>query len=68
MGLVYTVAGKGGITKKDLQRVATEHDFTWTDKEIADMIHCFDSDGDGKVSIPSSFKKKNNFLQLFSSY
>jgi Ca2+-binding EF-hand superfamily protein len=35
---------------RDLRRVAIAHDFTWTDKELADMIHCFDGDGDGKVS------------------
>ncbi|XP_030488883.2 uncharacterized protein LOC115705629 [Cannabis sativa] len=42
---------KGGITIKDLERVATAHDFTWTDNELADMIRCFDSDGDGKLSL-----------------
>lgn len=46
-----TEAGKGSITKRDLQRVATEHDFSWSDEEMAAMIHCFDSDGDGKVGI-----------------
>ena len=30
--------------------MAAIHDFTWTDKELADMIQCFDSDKDGKVS------------------
>ncbi|OVA03102.1 EF-hand domain [Macleaya cordata] len=49
----FDEAGKGNITKKDLQRVATAHDFIWTDKEMADMIHSFDSDGDGKVSVTS---------------
>ncbi|CAK9188398.1 unnamed protein product [Ilex paraguariensis] len=43
--------GKGSITLRDLQRVAAAHDFTWTNKEIADMIYCFDSDGDGKLSL-----------------
>ncbi|KAF7844871.1 RNA polymerase-associated protein LEO1-like [Senna tora] len=43
-------AGKGSVSIRDLQRVATAHDFTWTDKELADMIRYFDSDGDGKLS------------------
>ena len=38
-----------GISVRDLERVAIAHDFTWTDKELADMIRCFDSDDDGKV-------------------
>ncbi|CAK7347865.1 unnamed protein product [Dovyalis caffra] len=41
-------AGRGAITMRDLRRVAITHDFTWTDQELADMIHCFDGDGDGK--------------------
>ncbi|KAJ6400365.1 hypothetical protein OIU84_015919 [Salix udensis] len=45
----FDEAGKGAITKRDLRRVANAHDFTWTDKELADMIHCFDGDGDGKA-------------------
>ncbi|KAI6706561.1 hypothetical protein NL676_009523 [Syzygium grande] len=44
-------AGKGGITVHDLAKVADAHDFTWTDMELANMIHCFDSDGDGKLSL-----------------
>lgn len=43
-------AGKGSITLRDLQKMAASHDFSWTDKELADMIRCFDSDRDGKVS------------------
>lgn len=31
--------------------MATAHDFTWSDKELADMVNCFDSDGDKKVAI-----------------
>lgn len=45
-----------GISVRDLERVANQHDFTWTDEELADMIRCFDSDGDGKV---------NDFFLLF---
>ncbi|KAG5538635.1 hypothetical protein RHGRI_019258 [Rhododendron griersonianum] len=52
----FDEAGKGGITLRDLQRVAAAHDFTWTDKEMADMIYCFDSDGDGKLSL-DDFRK-----------
>lgn len=51
----HAEAGKGGITLRDLQRMAYTHDFTWSDKEMADMIHCFDSDGDGKVNTGTSF-------------
>lgn len=47
---------KGGITVRDLERVAIAHDFTWTDKELADMIRCFDSDGDGKVGCQHHFQ------------
>uniref|UniRef100_A0A7C8ZZ59 EF-hand domain-containing protein n=1 Tax=Opuntia streptacantha TaxID=393608 RepID=A0A7C8ZZ59_OPUST len=43
--------GKGTITLRDLQRMASVHDFTWTDKELADMIRCFDSDKDGKLTL-----------------
>ncbi|XP_057534201.1 caltractin-like [Amaranthus tricolor] len=43
--------GKGSITLRDLQRMAASHDFTWTDKELADMIQCFDSDKDGKLTL-----------------
>ncbi|XP_010264258.1 PREDICTED: centrin-1-like [Nelumbo nucifera] len=52
----FDEAGKGNISFKDLRRVAVSHDFTWTDKEIADMIHTFDSDGDGKLSL-EDFRK-----------
>ncbi|XP_026410655.1 uncharacterized protein LOC113305879 [Papaver somniferum] len=52
----FDEAGKGSITKRDLQRVATEHDFSWSDEEMAAMIHCFDSDGDGKLSL-EDFRK-----------
>ena len=31
--------------------MATAHDFTWSDRELADMINCFDSDGDRKVGL-----------------
>lgn len=44
-------AGKGTLNVRDIQRAATAHDFLWTDKELVDMIRCFDSDGDGKVRI-----------------
>ncbi|KAB1225272.1 hypothetical protein CJ030_MR1G028179 [Morella rubra] len=42
---------KGGITMRDIKRFAIAHDFTWTEKELADMVHCFDSDRDGKLSL-----------------
>jgi Ca2+-binding EF-hand superfamily protein len=46
---------------RDIERVAMAHDFVWTEKELADMIRCFDSDGDGKVS---SFYFWDFFLQF----
>ncbi|KAL2251510.1 UNVERIFIED_CONTAM: hypothetical protein Sindi_2273300 [Sesamum indicum] len=46
----FDETGKGGITLRDVERLAIAHDFTWSEKEIAEMIRCFDSDGDGKVS------------------
>lgn len=44
-----TESGRGSITLRDVARLAAVHDFTWNEKEMADMIYCFDSDGDGKV-------------------
>ncbi|XP_047338965.1 uncharacterized protein LOC124942490 [Impatiens glandulifera] len=52
----FDEAGKGSINVRDLRRLAIAHDFTWTDKEMADMIHCFDSNGDGKLSL-DDFRK-----------
>ncbi|KAA3475374.1 caltractin ICL1b isoform X1 [Gossypium australe] len=46
----FDEAGKGSISMRDLRRVAIAHDFMWTDKDLAEMIQCFDTDGDGKVS------------------
>ncbi|URE02757.1 hypothetical protein MUK42_20159 [Musa troglodytarum] len=43
--------GKGYITQQDLQKMAIAHDFSWTKSEIFNMIHCFDGDGDGKLSL-----------------
>lgn len=34
--------------------MAAVHDFTWSVKELEDMINCFDSDGDAKVSFLDS--------------
>ncbi|CAH2069082.1 unnamed protein product [Thlaspi arvense] len=44
-------AGKGFITLRDVAKMATVHDFTWTDEELQDMIRCFDMDKDGKLSL-----------------
>lgn len=35
--------------------MAIAHDFMWSDKELADMINCFDSDGDRKVGTSCTF-------------
>ncbi|XP_030961900.1 protein IWS1 homolog [Quercus lobata] len=47
---------KGGITVRDIERVSNAHDFMWTKQELSDMIHCFDSDRDGKLSL-EDFRK-----------
>ncbi|KAK9051569.1 hypothetical protein SSX86_028196 [Deinandra increscens subsp. villosa] len=47
----FDESGKGGINLRDLRRVAASHDFTWKDEEMERMIHFFDSDGDGKLSL-----------------
>ncbi|XP_076913834.1 uncharacterized protein LOC143584422 [Bidens hawaiensis] len=47
----FDEAGKGGISLRDVQRVAASHDFTWKDEEMEHMIHFFDSDGNGKLSL-----------------
>ncbi|XP_076949185.1 uncharacterized protein LOC143621742 [Bidens hawaiensis] len=47
----FDEAGKGGISLRDVQRVAASHDFTWKDEEMEHMIHFFDGDGDGKLSL-----------------
>ncbi|MED6174019.1 hypothetical protein PIB30_065008 [Stylosanthes scabra] len=49
-------ADKGTVSMRDLQRAAIAHDFSWTDKELVDMIRCFDSDGDGRISL-DDFRK-----------
>ncbi|CAL5211129.1 unnamed protein product [Lathyrus oleraceus] len=49
-------AGKGTVTIRDLERAAITHDFAWTDNELVDMIRCFDSDGDGRLSL-EDFRK-----------
>ncbi|XAR54150.1 hypothetical protein NMG60_11029165 [Bertholletia excelsa] len=62
----FDEAGKGAISLRDLRRVAAAHDFTWSDKEMADMIHCFDSDGDGKLSLEDFHKiaGRCNMIQI----
>ncbi|XP_039121248.1 uncharacterized protein LOC120257988 isoform X1 [Dioscorea cayenensis subsp. rotundata] len=52
----FDEVGKGHISLRDLQRMAIAHDFSWTEMEIALMIHCFDSDKDGKLSL-EDFRK-----------
>ncbi|TYH99803.1 hypothetical protein ES332_A11G090700v1 [Gossypium tomentosum] len=52
----FDEAGKGSISMRDLRRVAIAHDFMWTDKDLAEMIQCFDTDGDGKLDL-DDFRK-----------
>uniref|UniRef100_A0A1D1YZW7 Calmodulin-like protein 4 n=1 Tax=Anthurium amnicola TaxID=1678845 RepID=A0A1D1YZW7_9ARAE len=47
----FDEAGKGSIMLHDLMKVVIAHDFSWTDKDMADMIYLFDSDGDGKLTL-----------------
>lgn len=56
LDLCLTEGGQGSITLQDLRRVAAAHDFTWSNKEMADMIQIFDNDGDGKVISALNFK------------
>ncbi|KAE8795597.1 calcium-dependent protein kinase 27-like [Hordeum vulgare] len=48
----FDEAGKGYIAPWDLKKMANINDFIWTDFELSKMIHCFDSDKDGKASAP----------------
>ncbi|XP_047980851.1 RNA polymerase II subunit 5-mediating protein homolog isoform X2 [Salvia hispanica] len=52
----FDESGRGSFFLRDVQRLAATHDFTWSEREIADMIYCFDSDGDGKISF-DDFRK-----------
>ncbi|CAH8273669.1 unnamed protein product [Arabidopsis lyrata] len=52
----FDEAGKGFITLRDVAKMATVHDFTWTQEELQDMIRCFDMDKDGKLSL-DEFRK-----------
>ncbi|KAG4173738.1 hypothetical protein ERO13_A11G078900v2 [Gossypium hirsutum] len=52
----FDEAGKGSISMRDLRRVAIAHDFMWTDKDLAEMIQFFDTDGDGKLDL-DDFRK-----------
>ncbi|CAA6656133.1 unnamed protein product [Spirodela intermedia] len=47
----FDEGGSGNVRLRDLMRVASAHDFRWTDEEMADMIHLFDSNGDDKLSL-----------------
>ncbi|CAL9232569.1 unnamed protein product [Arabidopsis halleri] len=53
---LFDEAGKGFITLRDVAKMATVHDFTWTQEELQDMIRCFDMDKDGKLSL-DEFRK-----------
>ncbi|CAE6144652.1 unnamed protein product [Arabidopsis arenosa] len=52
----FDEAGKGFITLRDVAKMATVHDFTWTEEELQDMLRCFDMDKDGKLSL-DEFRK-----------
>ncbi|KAJ6828558.1 uncharacterized protein M6B38_362390 [Iris pallida] len=61
----FDVAGNGHITVRDLRRMVIAHDFSWTDVEIENMIHCFDGDRDGMLSVEDfrSIMSSLNMLQ-----
>ncbi|XP_073122651.1 uncharacterized protein [Henckelia pumila] len=52
----FDETGNGGFFLRDLRRLAAAHDFTWSEKDMADMIHLLDSDGDGKITL-DDFRK-----------
>ncbi|KAL1213569.1 hypothetical protein V5N11_000641 [Cardamine amara subsp. amara] len=52
----FDEAAKGFIALRDVAKMATVHDFTWTQEELQDMIRCFDMDKDGKLSL-DEFRK-----------
>ncbi|XP_020572166.1 uncharacterized protein LOC110018989 [Phalaenopsis equestris] len=47
----FDETSKGYITARDVKKMVSAHDFSWTDIEIGHMIHSFDNDGDGKLSL-----------------
>ncbi|KAM3388193.1 hypothetical protein ACQJBY_010767 [Aegilops geniculata] len=47
----FDEAGKGYIAPWDLEKMTNVNDFIWTDVEMSNMIRCFDSDKDGKISL-----------------
>ncbi|XP_072957926.1 uncharacterized protein [Typha angustifolia] len=61
----FDEVGKGYVTVRDIQRMAVAHDFSWTDSEIANMIHSFNSGGDGKLSLDDfrSIVSRCNMMQ-----
>ncbi|CAL5381447.1 unnamed protein product [Camellia sinensis] len=60
----FDESGKGGISLRDLKRVAAAHDFTWKDNEMVDMIYCFDSNGDGKCKYCWSMQHDTSFRKF----
>ncbi|XP_051132531.1 uncharacterized protein LOC127252419 [Andrographis paniculata] len=52
----FDETGIGNFTVRDLRRLVGAHDFTWSEKEMSDMITCFDSDGDGRINL-DDFRK-----------
>lgn len=52
----FDEAGKGSISFRDLRKMAVSHDFTWSDEDMENMIRCFDSNEDGKLSL-DDFRK-----------
>ncbi|KAK9742776.1 hypothetical protein RND81_03G196600 [Saponaria officinalis] len=62
--------GKGSITLRDVERMAATHDFTWTDKELSDMIRCFDNDRDGKLTLDDfrNIAQRCNMLQVQENF
>jgi len=61
--------GKGFITRRDVAKMATVHDFTWTEEELQDMIRSFDMDKDGKVGTKLkvfTFIRETLLLNIFN--
>ncbi|GBG61776.1 hypothetical protein CBR_g23736 [Chara braunii] len=48
---IFDDRSRGKISYKDVERMATLHDFTWSDEQIQDMIDFYDNDGDKRLDL-----------------
>eukprot|EP00850_Spirogloea_muscicola_P006517 SM000031S11526 [mRNA] locus=s31:155768:157269:- [translate_table: standard] len=52
----FNERASGGISARDIDRVALAHDYCWGDDEVQDMIDFFDGTGSGKLSLEDFHK------------